>query len=81
MTSFDKPYSYFCFKFYIMAQMILKGKELIRINPSNKHKIEYSSNDGRSWTSRYSGSGCGDFNDLTDNGQEILAVIPYIQSI
>lgn len=56
-----------------MGQMIQKGKELIRINPSNKQKIEYSTNDGRSWYSRYTGSSCGDFNDLTDNGKEILA--------
>jgi hypothetical protein len=32
----------------IMAQMILKGKEMIRINPTTKTKIEYSTNDGRS---------------------------------
>jgi hypothetical protein len=53
--------------------MINKGKELIRVNPSYKNKIEYSTNDGRSWNTRYSGSSCGDFNDLTDNGKEILA--------
>ena len=32
--------------------MINRGKELIRINPSNKQKIEYSTNDGRSWIKR-----------------------------
>jgi hypothetical protein len=53
--------------------MITKGKELIRICPTNKQKIEYSTSDGRSWNTRYSGSSCGDFNDLTDNGKEILA--------
>jgi hypothetical protein len=53
--------------------MINRGKELIRINPSNKQKIEYSTSDGRSWNARYSGSSCGDFNDLTDNGKELLA--------
>jgi hypothetical protein len=57
-----------------MGQMIERGKELIRINPSNKQKIEYSTNDGRSWISRYSGSSCGDFNDLNDNGKEILGL-------
>jgi hypothetical protein len=57
-----------------MGQMIQRGKELIRINPSNKQKIEYSTNDGRSWISRYSGSSCGDFNDLNDNGKEILGM-------
>ena len=57
-----------------MAQMILKGKEMIRINPATKTKIEYSTNDGRSWISRYNSSSCGDFNDLTDNGKEILGM-------
>jgi len=55
-----------------MGQMIKRGKELIRINPTNKTKIEYSSNDGRSWHTRYSGSFCGEFTDLQDNGIEIL---------
>jgi len=57
-----------------MGQMITRGKELIRINPSNKQKIEYSTTDGRSWSTRYSGSSCGDFNDLNDNGKEILGM-------
>ena len=57
-----------------MAQMILKGKEMIRINPSTKTKIEYSTNDGRSWISRYNSNASGDFNDLTDNGKEILGM-------
>jgi hypothetical protein len=57
-----------------MAQMIIKGKEMIRINPTSKTKIEYSTNDGRSWIARYSGTSCGDFNDLTDNGKEILGI-------
>jgi hypothetical protein len=57
-----------------MAQMILKGKEIIRIHPANNQKVEYSSNDGRTWHTRFSGSMYGQFNDLTDNGKEILAV-------
>ncbi|NVN95553.1 MAG: hypothetical protein HXX18_09755 [Bacteroidetes bacterium] len=55
-----------------MSQIISRGKELIRINPVN-NKIEYSTNEGRSWLNRYSSSLCGDFLDLTDNGKEILA--------
>lgn len=54
--------------------MIHRGKELIRIAPSNKQKIEYSTNDGRSWVTRFSGSSYGDFNELTDNGKEILGM-------
>ncbi len=56
-----------------MGQLIKRGKELIRISPTSKQKIEYSTNDGRTWNTRYSGSSCGDFLDLVDNGKEILA--------
>ncbi len=56
-----------------MAQMINRGKELIRISPKTATKLESSTNDGRIWIQRFSGSSCGDFHDLTDNGREILA--------
>ena len=46
---------------------------MIRINPKNAARLEVSTNQGRSWTTRYSGTSCGDFNDLADNGKEILA--------
>jgi hypothetical protein len=52
--------------------MIQRGQELIRISPSNKQKIEYSTNEGRSWITHFSGSTYGDFNELTDKGKEIL---------
>lgn len=53
--------------------MIKKGNEFIRISQKQGNKIEFSTNDGRTWNSRYSGSSYGDFIDLTDNGKEILA--------
>lgn len=56
-----------------MAQMISRGKELIRINPEKRGRIEYSTNDGRTWATRYCSSIVGKFDDLTDNGKEILA--------
>ena len=56
-----------------MAKMIKRGKELIRISPTTATNIEYSTSDGRYWTTRYSQPTCGDFYDLTDNGKEILA--------
>ena len=55
-----------------MPQMITYGNELIRINLSN-NKIEYSTNRGSSWITRYSGSNCGQFRDLLDYGNEIIA--------
>ena len=57
-----------------MSQMIKRGKEIIRICPSNKQKIECSTNDGRSWSTRYLSSACGDFTEFTDNGKEILGM-------
>lgn len=59
--------------FFIMGQMIQRGNELIRINPSNKQKLEFSTSGGRAWSTRFSSSSCGDFTDLVDNGKEILA--------
>lgn len=55
-----------------MGQMINTGEELIRINIS-KNSIEYSTTEGRTWHNRFTGSSCGDFSDLADNGKEILA--------
>lgn len=55
-----------------MGQMINRGKEIIRISPKQQNKLEYSTNDGRTWNTRYSDSSYEDFQDLTDNGKEIL---------
>lgn len=55
-----------------MAQMILHGRELIRIN-TQKNYIEYSTNDGRSWHTRYTGTHAGNFIDLLDYGSEIIS--------
>ena len=55
-----------------MPQLITYGNELIRINPA-KNRIEYSTNRGVSWMSRYSGSSCGTFRDLLVYGNKILA--------
>ena len=57
-----------------MPQMINRGKELIRISPKDSRALEYSTNGGRAWVRRYRAlSSQGDFEDLTDNGKEILA--------
>ena len=55
-----------------MPQIITYGAELIRINTS-KNKIEYSTNKGATWNSRYSGSSVGTFIDLIEYGNEIIA--------
>lgn len=58
---------------YIMPIMINRGKEMLRISPKDSKKIEYSTNQGRSWIVRYSGSSStGAFSDLMDACKEIL---------
>ena len=57
-----------------MAQILNRGKELIRINPKDSRKLDCSINDGRTWTGRFYGNAStGRFIGLTDNGKEILA--------
>jgi hypothetical protein len=58
-----------------MSSLISHNDILIRINPKQAGKLEYSRNDGRSWGHRYGPSSTtGDFEDLKSNGKEILAV-------
>lgn len=75
------PYSYLCtinsdkqqLNLYIMPIMINRGKEMLRISPKDSKKIEYSTNQGRTWIVRYSGSSnTGAFSDLMDASKEIL---------
>ena len=56
-----------------MAQIISIGTALLRINPTNNKKIEYSNN-GKYWTTHYTGSTYGEFYDLLLFGSEIFAV-------
>jgi hypothetical protein len=57
-----------------MSVLLNRGKELIRINPSNPQRLEVSINSGRVWSLRFYGlSTVGTFIDLVDNGKEILA--------
>lgn len=57
-----------------MSQMINLGDELLRISPKDNRTLEYSINDGRTWHTRYhDNNSVGEFEDLMDNGDEILA--------
>ena len=56
-----------------MPQLRTYNNELIRINPVN-NRIEYSTNRGISWMSRYSGSSCGTFRDLVPYNGKIIAI-------
>ena len=55
-----------------MGQIVNFGREMIRIN-SEKNRIEYSTNGGNSWHSRFTGSVAGEFENITVQGNELLA--------
>lgn len=54
------------------AQMLDLGKEMIRINSTKKH-IEFSTDKGRNWNMRYTGSSYGTFIDLVFYDNELVA--------
>lgn len=55
-----------------MPQLVTIGNELLRIN-TQKNSIEYSSNEGRTWLTRYCMSSVGTFRDLLAQGTEVFA--------
>ena len=56
-----------------MPIMLNRGEEMLRISPKDSKRIEYSTNQGRTWSTRYHGSSnTGAFCDLMDSGREIL---------
>lgn len=57
-----------------MPPLIQRPKELLHINPKDCTIVEYSLNAGRTWSRRYKAmSNIGEFSDLMDNGELILA--------
>lgn len=54
-----------------MALMISYGGELVRYNPSTKN-IEYSTNQGRTWMMRCSGSNLGKVTCIMPYGKELM---------
>ena len=54
-----------------MGLMVTLGRELIRYNPSNGH-IEYSTSQGRVWSTRYSGSSIGSVKSLIVYRNELI---------
>jgi hypothetical protein len=56
-----------------MALMILEEKQMMRISTTTKTKIEYSTNGGMIWMARSASASYVDFQDLINNGKDILA--------
>lgn len=56
------------------TRMVQVTNEIVRINPQKANQIDYSTNGGRTWMSRYSGSSCGEFIDLVHYNNELIAI-------
>ena len=56
------------------TRMVQVANEIVRINPQKANQIDYSTNGGRTWMSRYSGSSCGEFIDLVHYKNELIAI-------
>lgn len=56
-----------------MGTLIQHSNELLRISPKDARKIEYSTTNGRSWSTRFSGGSMGKFLDLIETPKELLA--------
>lgn len=56
------------------TRMVQVANEIVRINPQKANQIDYSTNGGRTWMSRYSGSSCGEFIDLVHYNNELIAI-------
>ena len=56
------------------TRMVQVANEIVRINPQKANQLDYSTNGGRTWISRYSGSSCGEFIDLVHYNNELIAI-------
>ena len=56
------------------TRMVQTSNEIVRINPQKANQFDYSTNGGRTWMSRYSGSSCGEFIDLVHYNNELNAI-------
>jgi len=57
--------------FIVLSLLVSFNGEMVRYNPSNS-RIEYSSNQGRSWYSRYTGSSIGQVKSMIAYGNELI---------
>ena len=56
------------------TRMVQTSNEIVRINPQKANQIDYSTNGGRTWITRYSGFSCGEFIDLVHYNNELIAI-------
>ena len=56
-----------------MPRLVQNGNEIIRVNPEKPTQIQYSTSGGRMWSTRYTGTSCGEFIDLIIYKNELIA--------
>ena len=56
------------------TRMVQTSNEIVGINPQKANQIDYSTNGGRTWMSRYSGSSCGEVIDLVHYNNDLIAI-------
>lgn len=56
-----------------MARLLELDGIIIRINPKNTKRLDYSKNQGKLWLSQYTGTACGEFQDLSFDGKLLIA--------
>ena len=56
------------------TRMVQVANEIVRINPQKANQIDYSTNGGRTWITRYSGTSSGEFIDMVIYNGELIAI-------
>ena len=56
------------------TRMVQVANEIVRINPQKTNQIDYSTNGGRTWITRYSGTSSGEFIDMVIYNGELIAI-------
>lgn len=56
------------------TRMVQTSNEIVRINPQKANQIDYSTNGGRTWITRYSGTSSGEFIDIVIYNGELIAI-------
>ena len=56
------------------TRMVQTSNEIVRINPQKANQIDYSTNGGRTWITRYSGTSSSEFIDMVIYNNELIAI-------
>ena len=56
------------------TRMVQTSNEIVRINPQKANQIDYSTNGGRTWITRYSGTASGEFIAMVIYNNALIAI-------